>query len=118
MVRDLGQRLRAIVIHLVNGLFLRIDRLRDNGRDLEGLGSDILGDLRIVSDHFRDDITSPRQRFLRRVDFLVRVYKRRGGLLRRAVGQLLRINDHGQRFQTLFLGLGRARCLLLLERLV
>ena len=118
MVRNLRQSLRAVIIHLVDGLFLRIDRLGDKGRDRKRFGSDILRDLRIVSDHFRDDITSPRQRFLRRIDFFLRVYKRRGRVLRRSIGQLLRVKDHGKRFQALFLGLGRARCLLLLERFV
>ena len=118
MVRNLRQSLRAVIIHLVDGLFLRIDRLGDKGRDRERFGSDILRDLRIVSDHFRDDITSARQRFLRCMDFFLRIYKRRGRVLRRAIGQLLRVKNHSQWFQSLFLGLGGTCRLLLLERFV
>ena len=118
MVRNLRQSLRAVVIHFVDGLFLRIDRLGDKGRNRERFVSDILCDLRIVSDHFRDDVASARQRFLRCMDFFLRIYKRRGRVLRRAVGQLLRVKNHGKWFQSLFLGLGGTCRLLLLERFV
>ena len=99
VVGNAGKRFFFPVIHIVNGLLLRIGSFAGQPAAREGLLAQVGGEVGIIRDVFGDDVTGSLQGFGNVGNFLFRVDEGRGEFFRGAAPGFLSPQDGRQRFQ-------------------
>ena len=107
-----------VIVHFIDGFFLGVCGFSCNDCSTEGFFSHIFGDFRIVGYHLRNYVAGSLQGFFCRINVFFRIDERLRRLFRCAVSLKLSKDNHSQRFQALFLGLGGTGGLFLLVWLV